>query len=595
MYEAQTYEAILSRMLQKALSINGNLDTREGSLVWCGDAPAAVELQNLYIALDTVLNETFADTATRPYLILRAAERGLKPQPASPAVLQLSITPTTLHLPMNTRFSIGELNYYVSADRGSGKYEITCETAGEAGNDYTGTVIPIEYVDGLETCSISAVVIPGEDEEDTEVFRQRYMDSLNAQAFGGNRADYLEKVNAIPGVGGVKVYRVWNSDLNPAKLIPPTGTDTWISGLSGVSEEIKAWLDAVYAAGANSKLTVGGTVKLVIINSSFKKPSEALVDQVQTAVDPLQNAGEGVGIAPIGHVVRVEGVGEDTINLSFDLYYQREWSWDDVSAYVTEAINGYFLELAQSWADQNEALVVRISQVESRLLGITGILDIANTKINGEAANCTLTLDHIPVLGTIEPGTTDKGAGNMERKLIDYLPYVIRDYAEFQGIMGSEQPEIEKAWNTTDDLLDNQFIPTAGNMGLSRWEKILGITPKGTDSLEDRRFRILTRINEELPYTLPQLRNILETLCGKGNYSADVEEGTYQLLVKIGLAAKNNFNDVESLLNRVVPQNMVVTLLQLYNTHAELGRFTHAQLAAYTHNQLRNEVLKNGE
>ena len=405
MYEAQTYEVILSRMLQKALSINSNLDTREGSLVWCGDAPAAVELQNLYIALDTVLNETFADTASRPYLILRAAERGLTPQPASPAVLQLTITPTTLHLPMNTRFSIGELNYYVSADRGSGNYEITCETAGEAGNDYTGTVIPIEYVDGLETCSISAVVIPGEDEEDTEVFRQRYMDSLNAQAFGGNRADYLEKVNAIPGVGGVKVYRVWNSDLNPAKLIPPTGTDTWISGLSGVSEEIKAWLDAVYAAGANSKLTVGGTVKLVIINSSFKKPSATLVDQVQTAVDPLQNAGEGVGIAPIGHVVKVEGVGEDTINLSFDLYYQREWSWDDVSAYVTEAINGYFLELAQSWADQNEALVVRISQVESRLLGITGILDFDNTKINDEAANCTLTLDHIPVLGTIEPGT----------------------------------------------------------------------------------------------------------------------------------------------------------------------------------------------
>ena len=43
-------------------------------------------------------------------------------------------------------------------------------------------------------------------------------------------------------------------------------------------------------------------------------------------------------------MVRVEGVGEDTINLSFDLYYPREWSWDDVSAYVTEAITGYFLE-----------------------------------------------------------------------------------------------------------------------------------------------------------------------------------------------------------------------------------------------------------
>lgn len=407
MYEAQTYESILARMLQKALSINSNLDTREGSLVWYGDAPAAVELQNLYIALDTVLNETFADTATRPYLILRAAERGLSPQPASPAILQMAITPTTLFLPLNTRFSIGELNYYVSADRGSGNYELTCETAGEAGNNYTGTVIPIEYVDGLETCKITSVLVPGEDEEDTELFRQRYLNSLNAQAFGGNQIDYIEKVNAIPGVGGVKVYRAWNGDLKPANMIPPKEAEAWIEGLSGVPEPVKLWLDTVYAAAKNNMFTVGGTVKLVVINSTFTVPSPTLVEQVQTAVDPLQNAGEGVGIAPIGHVVRVEGVQEETVDLGFALYYQRGWSWEDVSGYVTEAINGYFLELAQSWADQDEALVVRISQIESRLLGITGILDISNTTINEKAANHTLALDHIPVLGSLAPTTIE--------------------------------------------------------------------------------------------------------------------------------------------------------------------------------------------
>ncbi len=407
MYEAQTYESILARMLQKALSINSNLDTREGSLVWYGDAPAAVELQNLYIALDTVLNETFADTATRPYLILRAAERGLSPQPASPAILQMAITPTTLFLPLNTRFSIGELNYYVSADRGSGNYELTCETAGEAGNNYTGTVIPIEYVDGLETCKITSVLVPGEDEEDTELFRQRYLNSLNAQAFGGNQIDYIEKVNAIPGVGGVKVYRAWNGNLKPANMIPPKEAEAWIEGLSGVPEPVKLWLDTVYAAAKNNMFTVGGTVKLVVINSTFTVPSPTLVEQVQTAVDPLQNAGEGVGIAPIGHVVRVEGVQEETVDLGFALYYQRGWSWEDVSGYVTEAINGYFLELAQSWADQDEALVVRISQIESRLLGITGILDIANTTINEKDANHTLALDHIPVLGSLAPTTIE--------------------------------------------------------------------------------------------------------------------------------------------------------------------------------------------
>ena len=91
----------------------------------------------------------------------------------------------------------------------------------------------------------------------------------------------------------------------------------------------------------------------------------------------------------------------------------------------------------------------------------------------------------------------------MDRKLINYLPYVVRDYAEFQGITGAEQPEFENAWAAVDDLLNNQFIKTAGNLGLSRWEKILGISPKGTDTLDDRRFRVLTRLNEELPYTLP--------------------------------------------------------------------------------------------
>lgn len=405
MYEGITYEVLLNRMLEKALSVNSNLDTREGSLVWYGNAPAAVEFQNLYIALDSVLKETFADTASRDYLILRAAERGLSPQPASAAILQLTITPTSLFLPLNTRFSIGELNYFVSADRGNGNYEITCETVGEAGNDFTGTVIPIEYVEGLETCTVSAVLVPGEDEEDTEIFRQRYMNSLNAQAFGGNRIDYIEKINAIPGVGGVKVYRVWNGDIKPAELIPPTGTAEWISGLSNAPEAVKGWLDAVFYAASNNKLTVGGTVKVVIINSTFTVPSETLVDQVQTAIDPLQNAGEGVGIAPIGHVVMVEGVLEETVDLSFALYYQRGWTWDDVSGYVTEAIEGYFTELAEGWADQEEALVVRISQIESRLLGITGILDIANTKINEEAANYTLALDHIPVLGSIAPST----------------------------------------------------------------------------------------------------------------------------------------------------------------------------------------------
>lgn len=401
MYEHLTYESLLQSMMDYALHHNEQLDSREGSMLWLGQAPAAVELQNLYIALDNILKETFADTASRPYLILRAKERGLSPLPASAAVLQMEITPVSLYLPLHTRFSIGHLNYYVSSALEEGKYALTCESVGEVGNDYAGTVIPIEYVDGLETCTITALLVPGEDEEDTEAFRQRYFRSLNAQAFGGNRADYIEKVNAIPGVGGVKVYRAWNGGIKPKELKPPKTTADWIKGLSDVPQDVKTWLDAVYQAGNEGLLTVGGIVKLVIINSTFTVPSSTLIEQVQTEIDPIQDTGEGIGLAPIGHVVRVEGVQADAINISFCLTYQSGWEWNDLRSYVQTTINEYLQGLAKDWANQEE-LVVRVSQLESRILAVQGVLDIADTKINEKAENYTLPVDHIPVLGAIQ-------------------------------------------------------------------------------------------------------------------------------------------------------------------------------------------------
>ena len=45
MYEHITYEILIDRMIKRALTHNKNLDSREGSLLFLGEAPAAVELQ----------------------------------------------------------------------------------------------------------------------------------------------------------------------------------------------------------------------------------------------------------------------------------------------------------------------------------------------------------------------------------------------------------------------------------------------------------------------------------------------------------------------------------------------------------------------
>lgn len=148
----------------------------------------------------------------------------------------------------------------------------------------------------------------------------------------------------------------------------------------------------------------------------------------------------------------------------------------------------------------------------------------------------------------------------MERKLIDYLPYVVREYGEFQAAMAGEQPEFERAWQSTDTLLEDQFVFTASKTGLSRWEQILGIVPRSAESLEDRRLRVLGRLNEELPYTLTRLREILRALCGEGTFSAEIPPGQYVLTVCLDHAVRNKLADVRAVLERVCPENLLLWL-----------------------------------
>lgn len=179
------------------------------------------------------------------------------------------------------------------------------------------------------------------------------------------------------------------------------------------------------------------------------------------------------------------------------------------------------------------------------------------------------------------------------RKLIDYLPPFIRNVKECESIMNDgEQPEIDFAWKEIENVLKDQFISDATENGVKRWEKILGIVPKGTVTLGERRFSILSKINETLPFTITTLKEQLKSLCGENNYSVVVDG--YSLIVRVALEAKNNLADVDALLKRIVPANMVIDLSIKYNTHGNLEVHTHEELHAYTHEQLRNEVFANG-
>lgn len=349
MFEPITFQVLMNEMLA---AVPEELDKREGSIIWNALAPAAVELQNAYIQLDMILNQTFADTAEQEFLSRRCQERGIKRRGATRATLKGEFN---IDVPIGSRFNLDMLNYQVKEKISDSVYKLECETPGAEGNSYFGPLTPIQYIKGLLWGRLTELLIPGEDIEDDESLRKRYYQSLNSQAYGGNIEDYKQKVNGIPGVGGVKVFPVWNG---------------------------------------------GGTVKLVIISSEYGVPTAELVNEVQTIIDPVQNGGKGFGVAPIGHVVTVKGVRAEPVSIESNFVFQEGWSVADAQPYLEETAASYFQELARQWED-SESLIVRISQLESRMLDLDCVVDIANTRLNGAAANLVLDPEAIPTLGEV--------------------------------------------------------------------------------------------------------------------------------------------------------------------------------------------------
>lgn len=350
-YEDITYEVILQRMLDR---VPNNMDKREGSIIFDALAPAAVELQLMYIELDTILKETFADTAQRDYLVRRAAERGIEPYEATYATLKGIFTPSSLEIPIGSRFSCNELNYVITSKIQDGEYQLQCETLGVDSNANFGDLIPIDYIQGLETAKLTELLIPGEDEEDVESLRERYFASFETKPYGGNKKDYIQKTNAIAGVGSTKVTPIWQG---------------------------------------------GGTVLLTILNSEYSKASNALIKAVQKEIDPTQD-GTGMGIAPIGHIVTVQTVEEVPINVKATFGFDEGYSFNSLKSTIQNVISEYLLDLRKNWANQIST-VVRISQIETKILQIEGIIDIQNTKINGSTSNLTLTEYQVPIFGGV--------------------------------------------------------------------------------------------------------------------------------------------------------------------------------------------------
>lgn len=375
-----TYEYILERILSR---VPDSLDKRQGSVIYNAIAPSCQELSNVYVEMQGIINQTFALTNEDEYQDLRYAEAGLVRFPATESIRKGVFTDNDdepAYLNIGTRFStITETNpvyyeviseYEEDGTPVAGTYQLRCETKGAVGNDYTGAILPIEYIANLKTATLSDILIPGEDKENNTDFRIRYFIALNHKAFGGNIAQYREWIQAIEGTGPCQVYPVWDG---------------------------------------------GGTVEVSILNSNYDKASSILIDTVQQELDPDNfnsepvDQGQGLGTAPIGHVVTVVTPDELEIDVSATLVLKAGYTLPQVQPLVEASLSEYLLNIRKTWGNSNDFNVyvsgVYIARTIATILNTEGVENVSDVLLNGSNQDIILTenktTQQIPILGTV--------------------------------------------------------------------------------------------------------------------------------------------------------------------------------------------------
>ena len=366
MFESFTYDSLLESLLDKAPD---GVDTRQGSVFYDAVAPMALLMQQYYINLDVVYQQTQIDEASGEALDAKASEHGLTRHSAIAAEYYITFTGTAPFT--GQRFYVNDLYWVLNQEVDSGNYYIQCETTGLAGNGITsGTnAVPVTTVSGLTSATVGSPRINGSEEESDDDLRSRIKVKISGPAQNGNTTQYQTWCESIDGVGMARIVPLWNGP-NTVKAILLS-----VSGQpcpSNVVTNVPKYIDPA---------TKGYT---------------ATVDGITYVVGD----GVGDGVAPLGSHFTACAPQEYKIDVTFTVSPQSGYTADNVKEDATKAITAYLEERNTSTYD-GDAIVVRYTNIGALISGLASVLDYSDLVINGGTTNIRPGNNYAAVMGEV--------------------------------------------------------------------------------------------------------------------------------------------------------------------------------------------------
>ena len=172
---------------------------------------------------------------------------------------------------------------------------------------------------------------------------------------------------------------------------------------------------------------------------------------------------------------------------------------------------------------------------------------------------------------------------HLTKKLIKYLPQFIQEYKEIQAIMGIEQPYIETEWNDLTQAFSNNFMFLTNEYGVSLFERMMGISPKPTDTLIDRQQAVYIKWNSTRPYTWNWLLDFLEKYYRNSDTKATpiLENDIYLLWIELSTNYMNEKDyELFKTLIKIIPANLGLSPKQ--TDHKNLNLYIGAYRTLFT-------------
>ena len=352
-----TFEKILDRCLANDRLVD--VDKRVGSVIYDALAPVCLELAEAYVKMDILEEQTYLMTATGNNLDKRVYDYGISRRKATRALRigefkQYQVDGQgnyvldennqriliDMEIEVGTRFSIpenAEITYeYIGKTDG---YKILeCEQTGTQGNEHLGTILPLIPITNLAQANIISTYKPAEDDETDTELRARAVANLNYGAFGGNIQDYIERVNAIDGVGQTKVFPAWQYN---------------------------------------------GSVLLSVVDPLYNPITNEFAENLKEQIDPEESTGQGIGIAPIGHYVTITTPTRQDVDVALTIEFLNTETIETIQEEVERKIEEYFLSIRQSYA-QDVNLTIYRARIIEKVLELEFVLNVTDVKLNGE-------------------------------------------------------------------------------------------------------------------------------------------------------------------------------------------------------------------